>query len=70
MYSIISDDGNESNTAKEVNIATKFDEFRDVLFNTKVLRHKMKRIKTKNTKLKHMKSTKYRYPFLMMKDLF
>ena len=70
MYSMISDDGNESNTAKEVNIATEFDEFRDALFNTKVLRHKMKRIKAKNTKLKHMKSTKYHYPFLMMKGLF
>ena len=32
-------DGKESNTAKGVNIATEFNEFKDTLFNEKVLRH-------------------------------
>ena len=39
MYSMVSDDGKESNTAKGVYIATEFNEFKDILFNKKVLRH-------------------------------
>ena len=38
MYSMKNIDGKESNTAKRVNIATKFNEFKDTLFNKKVLR--------------------------------
>ena len=37
-------DGKESNTAKVVNIATEFKEFKDTLFNKKIIRHKMRRI--------------------------
>ena len=37
-------DGNEYNTAKGESIATEFDKFKDVLFNKKIIRHKMKRI--------------------------
>ena len=44
-------DGKESNTAKGVSIATEFDKFKDVLFNEKIIRHKMKRIQSKNHKL-------------------
>ena len=33
MYSIKNIDDSESSTAKGVNIATEFDEFKDVLFN-------------------------------------
>ena len=44
MHSRLSNDGKESNTAKGVNIATGFNEFEDILFNKKVVRHKMKRI--------------------------
>ena len=44
-------DGNESNTAKRVNIATEFNEFKDTLFNKKVLRHKMRRIQVKKHKM-------------------
>ena len=44
-------DGKESKTAKGVNIATEFNEFRDTLFNKKVLRHKMRRIQSKRHKL-------------------
>ena len=47
MYSIKNIDGKESNTAKGVNIATEFDEFKDTLFKKKILRHKMRRIKNK-----------------------
>ena len=51
MYSIKKIDGNESSTAKGVNIATEFNEFKDVLFNKKIIRHKMKRIQAKKHKL-------------------
>ena len=44
MKSMKKIDGKESNTAKGVNIATEFTEFKDVLFNKKIIRHKMKRI--------------------------
>ena len=44
MDLIKKNDGKESNTAKRVNIATEFNEFTDVLFNKKIIRHKMKRI--------------------------
>ena len=51
MYSMLSDDGKESNTAKGVNITTEFNEFKDTLFNKKVLRHKMRRIQVKKHKI-------------------
>ena len=50
-YSMKNIDGEESNTAKGVNIATEFNEFKDSLFDKKVLRHKMKRIQSKKHKL-------------------
>ena len=50
MYSMLSDDGKESNTAKGVNTATDFNEFIDTLFN-KIIRYKMKRIQSKKHKL-------------------
>ena len=49
--SILSDDGKESSTAKGVNIATEFHEFKDTLFNKKVVRHKMKRIQSNKHKI-------------------
>ena len=51
MYSMKKIDGKEYNTAKGVNIATEFDEFKHVLFNKKIIRHKMKRIQAKKHKL-------------------
>ena len=51
MYSIKKIDGKEHNTVKGVNIATEFDNFKDVLFNKKIIRHKMKRIQSKKHKL-------------------
>ena len=51
MYSIKNIDRKESNTAKGVNIATEFNEFKDTLFNKKVFRHKMKGIQSKKHKV-------------------
>ena len=50
MYSMKKIDGKECNTAQGVSIATEFDKFKDVLFNEKNIRHKMKRIKSKKNK--------------------
>ena len=51
MYSIKKINGSESSTTKGVNIATEFNEFKDVLFNKKVIRHKMKRMQAKKHKI-------------------
>ena len=51
MYSMKKIDGKESNTAKGVNIATEFNEFKNVLLNKKIIRHKMKRIQAKKHKI-------------------
>ena len=40
MYSIKKINGSESSTTKGVNIATEFNEFKDVLFNKKIIRQK------------------------------
>ena len=44
-------DGKEYNTAKVVNITTEFKKLKDVLFNEKIIRHKMNRIQSKKHKL-------------------
>ena len=51
MHSMKNIDGKESNTTKEVNIATELNEFKNTLFNKKVLRHKMRKIQGKKHKL-------------------
>ena len=51
MYSLKKIDGKECNTAKGVNIATEFNELKDVLFNKKIIRCKMRRIQSKKYKL-------------------
>ena len=51
MYSMKNIDDKESNTAEGVNIATEFNEFKDTLFNKKIIRHKMRRIQGKNHKM-------------------
>ena len=48
MYSIKKTDGKEHNTAKGVSIAIEFDKFKNISFNKKIVRHKMKRIQSKN----------------------
>ena len=51
MYSIKKIDGKEHNTAKGVSIAIESNKFKDVLFNKKIIRHKMKRIQSRKHKL-------------------
>ena len=51
MYSIKKTDGKKCNTEKGVNIETEFNKFKDVLFNKKIVRHKMTRIQSKKHKL-------------------
>ena len=73
MHSMKSIDGKESSTAKGANIATEFNQFKDNLFNKKIIkiiRHKMRRIQGKNLKMRTYKMNKYHYLFLMTKDLF
>ena len=50
MYLIKKIDDSESNTAKGVNIATEFNEFKDVLFKKKLLGIKWKEYKLKSIK--------------------
>ena len=57
-------DGSESSTAKGVNIATEFNKFKDALFNKKIIKYKMK------NEIKLIKSTKYLYCALMIKDKY
>ena len=59
MYSMKIIDGKESTTAEGVNIATEFNEFKDTLFNKKIIRHKMKRIRRKKHKAGTYKIKKY-----------
>ena len=47
MYCIVSDDDTEVNTVKGVNITMEFIEYKNVLFNKKIIRHKMIRIQSK-----------------------
>ena len=69
MYSIKKIDGKEHNTAKGVSIAIEFDKFKNISFNKKIVRHKMKRIQSKNINQEHMKQIKYLYYVLTIKDM-
>ena len=51
MYSMNKTDGKECNAAKGVSIATEFNTFKNVLFNKKISRHKVRRIQSKRHKL-------------------
>ena len=51
IHSMKNINGKESNTTKGVNIATKFNEFKDTSFNKKVVRHKVRRIQSKECKI-------------------
>ena len=44
IYSVKDIDGKKPNTAKGLNIATEFNEFKDIVFHKKIFSHKMKRI--------------------------
>ena len=58
MHSMKNIDDKESNTAKGVNIATEFNEFKDNLFNKRIIRHKMRRIQGKKLKMRTYKINK------------
>ena len=68
MCSMKNIDDKESNTEKGVNIVTEFNEFKDTLFNKKVVKHKIKTVQ-RNIKLEHTESAKYHYHVLRIKDL-
>ena len=51
MYSTKNIDGEDSNTAKAVNVGTEFNEFKDISFNKKVLRHKLRRFQGKKLEI-------------------
>ena len=51
MHSMKNIDGKESNTTKEVNIVTAFNEFKDMLLNKKIIRHNLRRIQGKKHKM-------------------
>ena len=51
MYSILDESNNEKSTNKGHNAFIEFQEFRDTLFQKKILRHTMKGIKSKNHNL-------------------
>ena len=54
----LSDDAKESNTAKGINTATEFNEFKDTLFDKKVTRYKIKRSQGKKHKTEIYKINK------------
>ena len=58
MYSMKRIDGKEHNTAKGVKFATEFDNFKDVSFNKKIVRHEMKKIQSTKHKLGTYKTDK------------
>ena len=51
MYSILNENNNEKSVSKRHNSFIEFNEFRDTLFNTKILRHTIRGIKSKNHNL-------------------
>ena len=51
MYSILDESSNEKSTIKGYNAFIEFQEFYDTLFQKDILRHKMRRIKSKNHNL-------------------
>ena len=70
VYSLKNIDGKESNTAKGVNTATEFNEFKDTLFNKKLIGHKMKRIQGKKHKIGTYEINKISLSVLMTKICF
>ena len=49
---------------------TKFNEFKDTLFNKNVVRHKIRRIQSKKHKIGTYELTKYHYHVLMISNFF
>ena len=57
------------NTAKGVSIASEFNEFKNVLFGKKIIRHKMKRIQSEKHKLGTYEIKKNLCHVLTIKDM-
>ena len=70
MYCIVSENGEEVNTEKGVNISIEFKECKNVLFNKKLITQKWKEFKSNCIKLVHMLSAKYLYHLFLTKDTF
>ena len=70
IYCIVSENGEEVNTAKEVNISIDFKVYKNVLFNKKLIRHKMKRFQRKLHKIGTYDVCKISLSCLMTKDTF
>ena len=51
IHSMKNIDGKETNTAKGVSVVTEVEKFKNILFNKKIMWHKMRRIQAKNHKL-------------------
>ena len=64
MHVVKNIDGKESNTAKGVNIATEFNEFKDTLCNKKIISCKMKRIQGKKHKMRTYEINKVSLSFV------
>ena len=58
MYSILDESSNQKSTNKSRNAFKEFQEFRDTLFQKKILRHQMRGIKSKNHNLGTCKTNK------------
>ena len=58
MHSILDESNNEKSTNKGHNAFIEFQEFHDTLFQKKILRHQMRRIKSKNRNLGTYKTNK------------
>ena len=70
MYCTVSDDDTEVNTPKGVNISFELNEYKDDLFNEKIIKHKMRRIQSKKHKIGTYDVKKYHYHVFMIKDIF
>ena len=67
---MLSDDNKESNTAKIVNISIELKEYEETLLNKKIIRHKMKKIQSKNHKIGTYEVNKISLSCFDDKDLF
>ena len=67
---MLSDDNKESNTAKIVNISIELEEYEETLLNKKIIRHKMKKIQSKNHKIGTYEVNKISLSCFDDKDLF
>ena len=70
MYSICDVNKKEKSMHKGHNSYISNEEYKDILINKKVIRHKMTGIKTQIIKYLHMKVIKYLYLVMMISVMF